>query len=200
MPRAAGPFAAGSPYSAAEESALRWVHATLVDSALLAHALLFPPLSDKDRERYLAESRIFAALFGIPQAGLPQTWIEFAAYNAAMLESSTLTVTPEARSIARQILCGTTLWIEAPRWYRALTALLLPARLRKDFELPHGEAEFHRAEAALARIRRIYPRLPERLRFVGPYQEAMARISGAPRPGILVQWSNRLWIGRPHLG
>jgi hypothetical protein len=49
---------------------------------------------------------------------------------------------------------------------------------------------------ALARIRRLYPRLPMRLRSVGPYQEALARLQGEERPDLAVRWLNRLWIGR----
>jgi hypothetical protein len=52
-------------------------------------------------------------------------------------------------------------------------------------------------KAALAWIRRIYPRLPMRLRAVGPYQEALARLQGGKRPDLAVRWLNRLWIGRP---
>jgi hypothetical protein len=50
---------------------------------------------------------------------------------------------------------------------------------------------------ALARIRRLYPRLPMRLRTVGPYQEALARLQGAKQPDLAVRSLNRLWIGRP---
>ena len=50
---------------------------------------------------------------------------------------------------------------------------------------------------ALAWIRRIYPRLPMRLRAVGPYQEALARLQGGKQPDLAVRWLNRLWIGRP---
>src|SRR5215213_7445428 len=55
LPKAAGRFAAGSAYLANEASALRWVHATLIDTALIAHDLVLPPLSVGDRERYYAE-------------------------------------------------------------------------------------------------------------------------------------------------
>jgi uncharacterized protein (DUF2236 family) len=57
------------------------------------------PLSSADRERYYAESCILAALFGIPQTSLPLSWEEFTAYNRAMWDSETLTVTPEARAL-----------------------------------------------------------------------------------------------------
>ncbi len=51
LPEAAGPFDAGSSYRANEVSALRWVHATLVDTALMVHDLmlpLYPPKSASD--------------------------------------------------------------------------------------------------------------------------------------------------------
>ena len=196
MPKAAGPFAAGSPYWANETSAQRWVHATLVETALVAHGLILAPLSSEDRERYYAESCLIAALFGIPQTSLPSSWEEFGAYNTAMWDSETLTVTPEAGVMAEQVLRGTKVWLRAPNWYGAVTAGMLPPRLRKAFRLPYGQAERRIAEAAIARIRRLYPALPERLRYVGPYQEAMARLSGSTRPGLLNQLVNQLWIGQ----
>ncbi len=81
MPDAAGPFAAGSGYLANDAAAMMWVHATLIETALVAHDLVLPPLSEGDRDRYYAESKVFAALFGIPQEMLPQDWTAFAAYN-----------------------------------------------------------------------------------------------------------------------
>src|SRR5262249_39600550 len=61
---AAGPFPAGSFYCANEVSALRWVHATLAETAVMADALVLPALTLEQRELYYAESRMFAALFG----------------------------------------------------------------------------------------------------------------------------------------
>src|SRR5260370_19690563 len=81
LPSTAGRFAAGSVYSANEVSALRWVHATLVETALLAHDLVLPALTNGEREQYWGEARLFAALFGIRQAGLPSDWTSFTAYT-----------------------------------------------------------------------------------------------------------------------
>src|SRR5258706_2129702 len=53
LPWTAGRFAAGSHYRANEVSALRWVHATLVETALLTHDLVSPALTDSEREKYL---------------------------------------------------------------------------------------------------------------------------------------------------
>ena len=197
LPRAAGPFAAGSPYRANEVSALRWVHATLVDTALRAHDLVLPPLTPDERERYYAESRVFAALFGIPPESQPADWQAFAAYVQAA-QSELLDVSPAARDIAAQLLSGAGTWLRSPAWYRALTAELLPERLRTGFGLAYGPRERHVAARAVARIRRIYPALPARLRTVGPYQEATARIAGRG-PDRLTRSLNRLWIGRPSM-
>jgi len=63
--------------------------------------------------------------------------------------------------------------------------------------LVFGEREQRSMNLALALIRRLYPRLPMRIRAVGPYQEALARLHGEGKPDLAVRWLNRLWIGRP---
>ena len=200
LPEAAGPFAAGSSYRANDVAALRWVHATLVGSALLAHDLVLPPLSDEAREQYWSEAKSFAALFGIPSDSLPADWRSFIAYTEAMSESAELTVTTAARDIAQQIFSGVATAMPPPAWYRALTAEMLPGRLRAAFELPLADGDQQSAARALAIMRRLYPLLPDRIRTVGPYQEAQARLRGRVRPSLATQWLNRLWIGQPSIG
>jgi uncharacterized protein (DUF2236 family) len=139
---------------------------------------------------------VFAGLFGISQASLPSSWEDFAAYNNVMWGSNTLTVTLEARAIAEQVLRGTKVDLRAPKWYRAVTAGMLPPRLRIAFGLHYGQAEQRVAESAITWIRRVHPLLPDRLRFVGPYQEAVARLSGGARPDLLNQLANQFWIGQ----
>lgn len=196
LPEAAGPFPAGSPYWANEVEALRWVHATLADTSTMVHDLTFGPLNATDRERRWRESRVFAGLFGIPGERLPGDWDGFQAYCAAMLDSDRLTVTPTARAMATQLLDGAGTWLRSPGWYRAFTASLLPQRLRDGFGLAFGPAERCQAERALNWARRLYPKLPDRLRHVGPYQEAQARLRGESAPDLGAQALNRFWIGR----
>jgi len=197
LPSTAGRFEAGSHYRANEVSALRWVHATLVETALLTHDLVLPALTNSERETYWAEARLYAALFGVRQSDLPPDWTSFTAYTEAMSRSDILAVSPAARQIAEQIFSGRATGLRVPRWYLALTAHLLSERLRREFGLVFGEREQRSASLALARIRRLYPRLPMRLRAVGPYQEAQARLQGGKQPDLSVRWLNRLWIGRP---
>jgi uncharacterized protein (DUF2236 family) len=197
---AAGPFATGSPYHANEASALCWVHATLAETALLAHDLVLPALSDDAREQYWSEARLYAALFGIPPDSLAPDWKSFLAYREAMTESDVLTVSPAARDIARQIFSGAATRIRPPMWYRALTAQMLPARLRVAYELPLGDAERRSASRALTLMRCTHPLLPDRFRTVGPYQEAKARMNGSNRLSLTTRWLNQLWIGQPSMG
>ncbi|MBB4365672.1 uncharacterized protein (DUF2236 family) [Bradyrhizobium sp. CIR18] len=199
MPETVGPFAAGSRYCANDIPSLRWVHATLVETALMAHELVLPPFSVEERERYWTESRMFGALFGLTADDLPADWAGFTAYTAAMAQSDTLTVSPAAREIAARIFDGARPWLRPPRWYRALTASLLPERLRAGFGFELGERELRSADNALRWIRRIYPTLPDRLRYVGPYQEAQARLRGEAQPDWMTRCLNRAWIGRPQM-
>jgi uncharacterized protein (DUF2236 family) len=194
-----GPFRRGSLYRANDVAALRWVYATLIDTALLTHDMVLPALTASERERYLDESRLFAALFGLAPTDLPANWAAFAAYSQSMARSEVLTVGDAARGIAGELLFGRVGIVPVPRWYRAVTAAMLPQRLRDGFALRCDEAERARAERALARLRRLYPLLPAHLHCVAPYHEAMARLAGRPRADTLTRLFNRFWIGRPAL-
>ena len=185
-----GAFVAGSPYQANDVAALRWVHATLIETALVAYELMTPPLSIADRERYYTEARLFAALFGIPQSALPQSWGGFAEYVETMFRSDVLTVNQAGRHISGRLFTG------VPAWYRALTARLLPPRLQDSFGLAYGPAEHRLAERALALLRLAYAWLPARIRYVAPYHEALARLAGRTRPDPLTRLLNRFWIGQ----
>jgi uncharacterized protein (DUF2236 family) len=199
MPESLGAYPQGSPYLANELSALMWVHATLVDTAIGVHDLVLPPLGSEARERYYADCRLLGLLFGIPLESQPADWAAFAAYVEATLASDRLDVGPVARELGTRVLAGAGR-LPVPRWYRDVTAALMPEPLRAAFDLPFGEGERRRAGRALCMIRRSHPALPARLRHVGPYQEAMGRLSGRSRPDLLTRSVNRLWIGRSSMG
>src|SRR5262249_14140931 len=151
------------------------------------------------RDQYYADSKLFAALFGIPQAYLPPDWPSFTTYVEQMVRSDTLTVTAAACSIADRVLAGSGLWLPVPQSYKALTARLLPPALRDGFGLHYGVNERRLTEQLIRWAQRAYPLLPRRMRYVGPYFEAQARLAGRSRPDYLTQLSNHLWIGRSQL-
>ncbi len=180
-------------------SALCWVYATLIDSALLAYELVLPPLRDAEREQYYAESRFTAALFGIPREYLPSDWAGFCLYMNSALQSDMLGVSAATREMAQRLQNGAGLRVRPPFWYRALTTDLLPPRLREELHFDYGERERISAARALRWLRPIYPRLPASLRFVGPYNEVQARLRGCAQPRWTIRQSNQLWIGQPSL-
>lgn len=199
MPETVGAFAASSRYEANEVNALLWVYATLIDTSVMAYDLILPALTFEERERYYAESRMSATFFGIPLDAWPRDWRQFEEYMESMYRSTTLAVSPVARHIAAQVLSGADSWLRIPSWYRALTSHLLPPRLREEFGLAYGEREKRSAERALCWMQRIYAHLPESIRFVGPYREALGRMNGKSRPNLSVRLSNRLWTGESTL-
>lgn len=195
----AGQFAAGSSYEANEIAALRWVYATLVDSALVAYELVLPALTEAEREQYYEESKTMAALFGIPRAGLPLHWQDFKSYFESTCDSDLLTVSSGARDMAHQLQRGAGTWLRPPFWYRALTIHLLLPRLREEFQFAYGNNEQTSATRTMSWLPKIYRRLPDSIRFVGPYQEVHDKLAGRLRPGLTTQLSNRVWIGAPVL-
>ena len=199
LPDSVGRFGATSLYQANEADALTWVLATLIDSSLIAYDLALPPLSIVEREQYYAESRSSAALFGVPPRDLPPNLAAFKSYVQTVMQSDMLGVDPAAQQLAHQLASGAGSSLSPPFWYRALTIHLLPSRLRQEFNFDYGEREGIAAARALRWIRRVYPRLPAVLRFVGPYQEVQQRMRGRARPSLAVRLNNRVWLGRDSL-
>lgn len=188
-------YRAGSHYEANETGALRWVYASLMESAVMAYQCAMPPLSPLDLESYYAESKSFAALFGLSGSALPPDWKRFLTYCREMEQSSELGVTTTARAMAQRLMAGAESRIKPPFWYRALTTAWLPERFRDMFGLHFGPAERASAERALRRIPKLYQRLPCIVRFTGPYHEACRRLRGRSL-SVTAKLLNRFWIGQ----
>ena len=189
---------AGTHYEANEVAALRWVFATLVESAVLAYEVVRPALNPEELESYYRESKTLAALFGLSETDLPEDWAGFVGYCRAMEESTALGVSDGARVMAQSLLAGAGSWIKPPSWYRAMTVEWLCPRLRSEFQLSFGSREVVSVERTRKRLPRLYRQLPTALRFVGPWQEAQARLRGKG-PGWLTKASNHFWIGQARL-
>lgn len=198
IPETVAAYKKGSPYQANEINALVWVYATLIDSAVLAYDSVLPPLTRDEREAYYAESKTLAALFGIPSSALPADWNAFESYMRGMLASELLGVNALSREMAYRILHGKGTWVPVPAWYRAFTVASLPARFRTEFSLTYGNREAAMATRARRGLPRIYRRLPDAARFVGPYQEATKRLSGR-RINATTRLSNHFWMGQPRM-
>ncbi|MFZ0743732.1 MAG: oxygenase MpaB family protein [Terracidiphilus sp.] len=198
IPASVAGYPQGSHYEANQIDALRWVYATLVESAIFAYECVLSPLNPAARDAYYAESRTLASLFGIPPTALPPDWASFTAYISAMCESQALGVDELSRSMAQNLLAGSGSWIHPPTWYGALTTAWIPPRFREEFRLTFGPAEQRAAQTARHWLPRLYRCLPSAIRYVGPYQEACARLDHRP-PGPLTRRSNRFWFGQTRL-
>ena len=198
LPHAIGAHGQGEHYEANEVAALRWVYATLVESAILAYDFVLPPLSPGEREQYYQESKRMAALFGIRAEDLPTDWAAFSRYTAEMFDSPQLGVDANALALGRSVLSGVGTWLRPPHWYVSLTAFWMPPRLRTGFELAFGAREQQAVDRAARWLPRAYPKIPGMLRFVGPFHEARARLRGRS-PGALTRRSNLFWMGEPRL-
>ena len=161
------PSYACAAYEAADQELLLWVHATLIDSAMVAYDLFVAPLSAAEREEYYRDSKRLAALFGIQEKTLPPSLPAFDSYMIYTVASETIAVGPGARRLAREILYPRP-WILKPAGpvFRLVTAGLLPEKLRDAYGLKWHPQREKRLALAAGAIRLFLPWVPSPLRIV----------------------------------
>jgi uncharacterized protein (DUF2236 family) len=132
-----GPYPAGTSYSASDPELMLWVHGTLVETSLAVFERFVHPLQFSERERYYREMTVVARLFGTPSDVMPASFGDFRDYFEAQLLGGAVTVTAPAREVAAVILDAdlpAPMRVLAPA-HRLATAGLLPARLRREYNL-----------------------------------------------------------------
>lgn len=135
LPHAVGRFEAGTPYSAEDPALLLWVHATLLDSALLVYDQVVSPLSGGERDDYCAEVSAVAIALGARDDEVPRTQSALTEYMQRTLGSGAIAVGAQARELAEVVLSsplGLITW-PAARVNRLLTIGLLPAGVREQY-------------------------------------------------------------------
>ncbi len=154
----------GSSYLALDPALLLWVHATLVDTALVTYESFVGPLGPDEREGYHDEMKRFAAAFRLPAEAVPARLVDLRAYLEDTIRG--LEVTDEARLLARGIIRP-----EVPMTLLPLrgllgeaTAGLLPPALRRGFRIPWGPARERALRGAAWGVRRTLPALPAKVR------------------------------------
>jgi uncharacterized protein (DUF2236 family) len=166
---AMGCYPAGTPYSALDPELLLWVHATLVDSALLVHSKWVRPLSESEQVAYYEDMKTCARLFGTPAEVIPRTLEDFRSYMNERLEGEEITVTETAREIARTVLHPPLPLALRPavQAVNLVTASLLPPRLRREYGITWDPARAALVAASREWVRRVaMPLIPGRLRTV----------------------------------
>jgi uncharacterized protein (DUF2236 family) len=92
----------GRPYAASDPALLLWVHATLVESGIVAARLFGTPLSAEDSDRYTAEMVVAAELVGVPRPLVPASLAELERYLSSVRPE--LVRTPAARESMAYLL------------------------------------------------------------------------------------------------
>lgn len=195
-----GAFAQGSHYEANEVSAMLWVHATLWDTQVRMYELVFPALTRAEKEAYYRETKLFAYLFGIPDDALPPDWGAFQDYMERMYASDEIVARRVGREMGDMIFNFGGPLRPALKWMQVMTAYMMPPRLREEFALPADTAFNRRVyENGLKMVKTVYPRLPDRVRYVPSYIEAQRRLAGDPHADLLTQGINLAWLGQREL-
>jgi uncharacterized protein (DUF2236 family) len=171
-PRAAARFP--GRYEARDPSLSLWVHATLVDSTIVAYREWIEPLGRDAEARYYAETLPIGRAFGIPEEQLPQDLEAFEAYVARMLgPDGPVHPTPTAQQLAAYILHPTLAPLAPPiapfldglpralyDWAMWPAVALLPPTTREEYGIAWGPVRASVAAGLLAGFRFWRPLLP----------------------------------------
>ena len=161
------PAHAGDAYDAADQELLLWVHATLIDSAMVAYDRFVAPLTVTERREYYEDSKKLALLLGIQERNLPASLAAFEHYMRDIVAGSSIAVGPTARSLATQVLYPRPWFLKpgAPV-FRLATAGLLPEKLRQGYGLSWNRRREKRLALTAGAIRGFLPLVPSTLRIV----------------------------------
>jgi uncharacterized protein (DUF2236 family) len=169
----------GKSYDAMDHDLLLWVHACLVDSALLFERLTVGRLTPEDRERFHREQMAGADLLGLPRDRIPPTTRALREYIERVVAGGDLAVSDAARRVGALVR-------SPPReaeWRPVLRAVswwafgTLPPRLRAMYGVRWGPARDAALIASLAALRAGRPAIPRRFRWILPAQQAAARLA-----------------------
>ena len=175
----------GTGFDALDPELLLWVHATLIDSALVTYEHFVGPLNRCERVQYYDETRRLAAAFGIADGDIPWTIDDFDRYVARMLTDGTVAVGPTARGLARDILHPRLLLLKPTGpVVRLLTAGLLPAELREAYGFSWNRRQ-ERVLGVVGRISRwMLPATPGPLRVAPNARASERRWAARGQPSV----------------
>jgi uncharacterized protein (DUF2236 family) len=174
----------GLGYTARDPALSLWVHATLVDSTLVAYDAWIDPISPAERAAFYDETRPIGRAFGVPEALLPADVDAFDRYLASMLDSGgPIRVSAIARELAATVLepplAPLAGWLPGGPAVRSMlqrvpvglyawtlwpSVGLLPGTVRKDYGLPWNRRERLVSSWLVAGWRAWRPLLPESFR------------------------------------
>ncbi|HEX2499912.1 MAG TPA: oxygenase MpaB family protein [Methylomirabilota bacterium] len=158
---------AGASYSARDPELMRWVHATLVDSFVVAYERYVGPLSLQEKDRYCAETAALELLFHLPPGLLPRSHEELERYMDDMLASDQIAVTETARMLAGRLLSAEPRWIGRPvsSVLELVGVGLLPSGVRDAYGFAWSGRRQLALEWSSRAVRAVLPWVPGRIRY-----------------------------------
>ena len=171
----------GEGYHALDPDLLMWVHATLVDSAVVAYDAFVKRLGRRERDDFYQESKVIGELLGIPRTHFPATYADFESYVEGML-AGPVQVTERARALGRLVLRPPLRLLPGPVMipFEVVTAGLLPAGLRQQYGLAWGAPQRRAYRLAVAAVPKVVAMTPPILR-VWPLPGHNVELSAADR-------------------
>lgn len=156
----------GDGYRALDPDLLLWVHATLVDSALVTYGTFVRELSRSESDEFYQESKLAGELLGIPRDVFPERIEDFDRYVEEMIESGTVAVNDVARGLGRLVLRPRVRLLPGPVMipFEIVTAGLLPRSLREQYRLAWGPSQQRAFRLATATVPRVVKLTPPLLR------------------------------------
>lgn len=179
----AGPYPAGTPYSALDPEQMLWTMACIADSGQVVYERLVRPLRESEREALWEDYKRFGELFGMPRSVMGETHRGFREWFDGRLAGEEIHLTPESREIGRIVA----LEIPGPPQDRPALAVfnllvigLLPPRVRSMYGLRWTPAHRAAFSAAVAAHRVAHPLVPNRIRR-GPCEWSYDRVARSER-------------------
>lgn len=186
----------GQHYDALDPELLLYVHACLVDCALLFEELTVGRLDDAGRQRFHEEQMLAAEMMLIPRAMIPPTVPALRAYLDDLADAGTFMVTESAQRVADLFLSPPpeAEWRPVLRGVSRLAFATLPPVLRDLYGVTVGAGKEAAVRATFAVIRATRPALPPKFRYIAPYNEFRLRARGIEPPGEIEQARKRAGI------
>jgi uncharacterized protein (DUF2236 family) len=146
----------GRDYRALDPDLLLWVHATLVDSALVTYETFVRPLAARQREDFYQQMNEVAELLGVPRPKFPTTFTAFRDYVDGMTATE-LRVGDTAFELSRLVLRPRVMRIPGVMFVplELITTGLLRDSLRQQYSLHWGRAQ----QSVFGLFTRALPRL-----------------------------------------
>jgi uncharacterized protein (DUF2236 family) len=177
----------GRGYDARDPALSLWVHATLVDSTIVANDAWAGPVTRSQAARFYEETKPIARAFGVPDPALPVDLDAFEAYVADQMgPSGPVRVGDTARDLAGSILhpplpgvlARLGLHTRLYDWTLWPSLGLLPPAIREAYGLRWGPLERAVSAWLVAGWRAWNPILPQSFRQMPQALDADRRVAG----------------------